>query len=158
MANGIWSESNIVYLKMAEEIKLKKTHLIGGIGLLLILIFVIVAIRNVVSNDVGTELVKGGNTGENKIILDGDVQIINLGVANYNYDPETITVKANKQVKIIGNMNQLQGCLRAFTIPKLGISKVFSNNDNVLEFTPTQKGRFGFSCSMGMGTGTLIVE
>lgn len=158
MADGIWPKINIIYLKMAEEIKLKKAHLIGGIGLLLVLIFVIVAIRNVMSNDVDTQLVKGGSAGENKVILNGDAQIINLGVANYNYDPSTITVKANKQVKIIGNMNQLQGCLRAFTIPKLGVSKVFNKGDNTLEFTPTQKGSFGFSCSMGMGTGTLVVE
>ena len=27
-----------------------------------------------------------------------------------------------------------------------------------VEFTPTKKGTFGFACSMGMGTGTLIVE
>ena len=55
-------------------------------------------------------------------------------------------------------MNQLRGCLRAFRIPNLGISKVFNSNDNVLEFTPTSKGTFGFTCSMGMGTGTLIVK
>lgn len=143
---------------MAEEIKLKKSHLIGGIGLLLILIFVIVAIRNVLSDDVGTELVKGGNAGENKVILDGDTQIINLGIANYNYDPSTITVKEGQKVKIIGNMNQLQGCLRAFSIPKLGLSKVFNNGDNILEFTAPSKGSYGYSCTMGMGKGTLIVE
>jgi len=144
---------------MAEEIKLKKSHLIGIIGVVLIAIFILVAIRNVISkNDVGTELVKGGNVGENQIVDNADFKTINLGIANYNYDPETITVKEGQKVKIIGNMNQLQGCLRAFTIPKLGISKVFNNGDNILEFTAPKKGTYGFSCTMGMGRGTLIVE
>ncbi|MBS3149453.1 cupredoxin domain-containing protein [Candidatus Woesearchaeota archaeon] len=145
---------------MSEEIKFKKSNIIGILGIVIIVVFVLVAVRNAISkdNNIGTDLVKGGDSGGNKVVIDGDTQIINLGVANYNYDPSEISVKSGKSVKIIGNMQQLQGCLRAFTIPKMGISKVFSNKDNILEFTPTQKGRFGFSCSMGMGTGTLIVE
>ena len=67
-------------------------------------------------------------------------------------------LEAGKKVRIVGNMDQLQGCLKAFTIPQLGISKIFRNGDNVLEFTPTQKGTFGFSCSMGMGSGSLIIK
>src|SRR3989344_5365687 len=78
-----------------------------------------------------------------------------LGIANYNYDPEIINVEAGKPVKIVGNMQQLQGCLKAFSIPQLGLSKVFKNGDNVLEFTPEERGTFGFTCSMGMGTGSL---
>ena len=143
---------------MVEEIKFKKTYLIGIVGVVLISIFLLVAIRNVISKDSNKDLVKGGDLGENKIVNEGGTQIINLGVANYNYDPSTITVKQGQKVKIVGNMNQLQGCLRAFSIPKLGLSKVFNNGDNILEFTPSQKGNFGYSCSMGMGRGTLIVE
>ena len=148
-------------MKMAEEIKFKKTHVIGIIGIILVSVFVIVALRNVISgnnDEVGTDLVKGGDQGQNKIVTDGDTQIINLGIANYNYDPSTITVKQGQKVKIVGNMDQLQGCLRAFTIPKLGLSKTFKSSDNVLEFTPKEKGSFAYSCSMGMGRGTLLVE
>ena len=146
---------------MAEEVKIKKRTIFTIIGIVLILGFVLFAFKNILltkGNEITGDLVKGGITGSNKVINEGDTQIVNLGVANYNYDPNTITVESGKKVKIIGNMNQLQGCLRAFTIPKLGIRKVFNNNDNVLEFTPTSKGTFGFSCTMGMGTGTLIIK
>ena len=55
-------------------------------------------------------------------------------------------------------MQQLKGCLRSFTIPNLGIKKIFTESDNILEFMPDKKGTFGFSCSMGMGIGKLIVN
>jgi|SRR3989344_3484338 len=144
---------------MVEEIKIKKSMIWSIAGVLIIGIFVVLALGNArSSNNADTELVKGGDAGSNKVVIDGDTQIVNLGIANYNYDPNTITVKADKPVKIIGNMNQLQGCLRAFSIPQLGVSKIFRTGDNILEFTPTQKGTYGFTCSMGMGKGTLIVE
>ena len=146
---------------MTEEIKIKKSILFSIIGILIIGVFVFFALRSVIAgknNEITGELVKGGSPGINKMFNDDDMQIVNLGVANYNYDPQTIKVKANKPVKIIGNMNQLKGCLRSFNIRDLGISKVFSNNDNVLEFTPKEKGTHSFSCSMGMGYGQLIIE
>ena len=147
---------------MAEEIKIKKSVIFSIVGVIVIGLFLFIALRNVIAgknnNEITGELVKGGIIGSNKILTDGDTQIINLGIANYNYDPETITLEAGKKVRIVGNMDQLQGCLKAFTIPQLGISKIFRNGDNVLEFTPTQKGTFGFSCSMGMGSGSLIIK
>ena len=144
---------------MTEVIKIKKSVLFGIVGVVLIGLFLVAAVKGMFSSDASQdELVKGGSFGSNKMYLDGNTQVINLGVANYNYDPETITVEAGRPVRIVGNMDQLGGCLRAFTIPQLGISKLFKNGDNVMEFTPTQKGTFGFSCSMGMGTGSLIVK
>ena len=145
---------------MAEEIKIKKNILWVVIGVVLIGLFVLFAVRNMFVDDnaLTGDLVRGGDVGSNVVVNDGDVQIVNLGIANYNYDPETITVDAGKPVRIVGNMNQLQGCLRAFSIPQLGLSKVFKSGDNILEFTPKQKGTFGFTCSMGMGTGNLIVQ
>lgn len=145
---------------MEDSIKIKKSTLITLICVVLILGFVGFAFKNFISDDdsLTGNPVKGGDVGSNKIIKDGDVQIVNLGVANYNYDPSTINVEAGKKVRIIGNMEQLQGCLRAFTIPSFGITKIFNYGDNILEFIPTKKGTYGFSCSMGMGFGKLIVD
>ncbi len=146
---------------MSQNISVKKSTLIIIMSILVIgsfLTFAIVKIASGKDNPATGELVKGGQQGSNKIINEGDVQVVNLGVANYNYDPQTINVLAGKKVRIVGNMQQLAGCLRSFHIPGLGISKVFSKNDNILEFTPTQKGSYPFSCSMGMGYGTLIVS
>lgn len=141
-----------------DNINIKKNTLYVVIGVLVFGGFLTFAFINMASsNNINEELVQGGKPGLNKVVNDGDVQIVNLGVANYNYDPQTITVSSGKPVKIIGNMQQLQGCLRAFTIPNLGISKVFSQGNNVLEFIPKEKGTFPFSCSMGMGYGKLII-
>ena len=143
--------------KMAEEIQIKKETLYKTLGIIFIGLFLLFAFKNIFA-DKDQELVEGGQKGSNLILDEGDVKIINLGIANYNYDPNTIKVKQGQKVKIIGNMNQLQGCLKAFVIPQLRIQKLFRSGDNILEFTPTKKGTFGFSCTMGMGTGTLIVE
>lgn len=146
---------------MGEEIKIKKGFVFGVIGVVIIGVFLGLAFRNILNTDaksIDIELVKGGNVGSNTIVNAGDTLVVNLGVANYNYDPETIIAEAGKPVRIVGNMDQLQGCLRAFVIPKLGISKVFEIGNNILEFTPKEKGTFGFSCTMGMGTGSLIVK
>lgn len=144
---------------MADEITINIKTITKTIGILAISIFLIFAFKNIfLNNSDDNDLVNGGQTGSNKVEIKDGIQIINLGVANYNYDPNTITIKEGMPVKIIGNMNQLQGCLRSFIIPKLGISKLFTKGDNILEFTPKQKGTFKFSCTMGMGTGNLIVE
>ena len=146
---------------MGQNIEFKKSTLIVIVSILVIGGFITFALVKMVSgkdNPLTGDLVQGGQQGTNIVTNKGDVQIVKLGVANYNYDPNTINVQAGKLVRIIGNMDQLSGCLRAFTIPKLGISKIFSKNDNVLEFTPSQPGSYAFSCSMGMGYGTLIVS
>ena len=145
---------------MAEQIKIKKNMIFGVIGVIVIGVFLGLAFRNIFNkdNDVNSgELVKGGEAGSNKVTVDGNVQVVNLGISNYNYDPSTFTVESGKPVKIVGNMNQLQGCLKSFKIPQLGLSKLFRDGDNVLEFTPTQKGTFGYTCVMGMGKGSFTV-
>ena len=87
----------------------------------------------------------------------GEVQVVNLSAQGINYTPSVITVKQNQPVKIVANLATMQGCLKSLVIPAFNVRKVFSDNDNTVEFTPTQKGSFAFSCSMGMGRGTINV-
>jgi len=87
----------------------------------------------------------------------GDFQKITLSIKNYNYYPNTITVKANQPVRIYLD-ESVVGCYRSFTIRQLGIAKYLRTPSDYLEFTPTKQGTYGFACSMGMGTGTLVVE
>ncbi|OIO81442.1 hypothetical protein AUJ84_01085 [Candidatus Pacearchaeota archaeon CG1_02_32_132] len=76
---------------------------------------------------------------------------------NYNYYPSEIKVKANQPVEITLD-DKVVGCLRAFTIRDLGVSKYARTPDEKIIFTPNKKGTFTFSCSMGMGYGKIIVE
>jgi plastocyanin domain-containing protein len=86
----------------------------------------------------------------------GEVQKITLSMKS-NYYPNTITVKSGVPVEITLD-SSVGGCYRSFSIPKLGVSKRSSNPSDTIKFTPNQKGTFRYQCSMGMGTGTIIVE
>jgi plastocyanin domain-containing protein len=120
----------------------------------LILIMVIITIVAL-----GVFFIKNSNTTNNNSGgSDNDsVRKVTLGIKNANYYPQTITVKVNEPVRIYLD-SSVTGCYRAFTIPALGVSKYLEYPADYVEFTPTKKGSFRFACSMGMGTGTLIVE
>ncbi len=106
----------------------------------------------------GGEREKMTQTGEVvKETGNGDVQKVTLGTKNYNYYPETIKVRAGQPVSVTLD-SSVSGCLRSLTIKGLGVSKYSKSPQDTIDFTPKQKGTFKFSCSMGMGYGTLIVE
>ncbi len=88
---------------------------------------------------------------------DGNTQKITLGVKNYNYYPNTITVKAGQPVSITLD-SSVQGCLRGINIKDLEVRGYSQSPDQTIDFTPTQKGTHRFACPMGMGYGTIIVE
>jgi len=87
----------------------------------------------------------------------GDFQKVVLGMKNYNYYPNTINVKAGQPVRIYLDESVI-GCYRGFTIRDFKIAKYLKTPEDYVEFTPKEPGTYGFSCSMGMGRGTLIVE
>jgi plastocyanin domain-containing protein len=130
------------------EIKIKKSTLyISGI-ILLILIGGFLFLK---SGDSSTsENTLNGNSN-------GEVQKVVIGMNNYNYYPNTIKVKAGIPVSISLD-ESVYGCFRDFTIREFGVRKYLKTPQDTVEFTPTKKGTYTFACSMGMGTGTLIVE
>ena len=87
----------------------------------------------------------------------GDFQKVILSIKNYNYYPNTVTVKAGKPVRIYLDKSVV-GCYRGFTIRDFGISKYLKTPEDYVEFTPDKPGTHTFACSMGMGRGTLVVE
>lgn len=90
-------------------------------------------------------------------IANNGVQKITLGIKNYNYYPNTITVKEGIPVRISLDKS-VTGCLRSFTIREFGVAKVLRTPEDYVEFIPDKKGTFTFACSMGMGRGKIIVE
>ncbi len=104
---------------------------------------------------------EGNNTGNivkaSSNINSENVQEIIIGMKDFNYYPNTITVKAGQPVSISLD-NTVQGCFRDFTIREFGIRKYMQNPTDTVTFTPTKPGTYTFACSMGMGRGTLIVE
>ena len=88
--------------------------------------------------------------------LEGAQEFV-LSIKDLNYFPQEIRVKEGSNVSIILDKS-VQGCFRYFTIKDLGISKYSSKPEDSIEFTANKKGTFVFACSMGMGTGKIIVE
>jgi len=130
--------------------------LLGIIGIILIGIFLLVAIRNYFSDTPVTgsgSIVQDVNAGDDK-----DAQVVNLGIKDYNYYPNTINLKYNVPAKIVVDTNKVKGCLQSIVIPDFGIRKFVKANDNIISFTPNKKGTFSFSCSMGMGFGKIVVS
>ncbi len=85
------------------------------------------------------------------------MQIVELSWGVLNYKPEIIEVKANVPVRIKADMTRLRGCYRSFTIPALGVVGTFTEKKPYIDFFPTKKGEFTFSCTMNMARGKIIV-
>ncbi|MEK6945436.1 MAG: cupredoxin domain-containing protein [Nanoarchaeota archaeon] len=104
---------------------------------------------------------KGDNTAGSSVIppntQPGQIQNVVLSMKDYNYYPNTVTVKANEPVRISLD-NSVVGCYRTFTIPSLNVRKSLQSTSDYVEFTPTKAGTYKFQCGMGMGYGTLVVN
>jgi len=99
-----------------SEIKIKKTTLYAlGIVLLVVIAgyFIVVESNSLTGGVIGN--VVQGDSNE-------DVQKVVLGIKNYNYYPNIITVDANRPVRIYLD-SSVVGCFRSFTIRDLGIIK-----------------------------------
>ena len=133
---------------MKDQIKIKKSNLYL-IGIIILIAFAVYFISDT----------SGNADAEDYIVnnVNGEMQEIIIGMKNYNYYPNTIKVNVNKPVSITLDKS-VYGCFRDFTIRDFGIRKYLKTPNDKLVFTPTKKGTFRFACSMGMGTGTLIVE
>jgi len=85
-------------------------------------------------------------------------QEVEIKVFSNGYESNTKALKVGVPVRINLVSENAKGCARSFTIPQLNISKVIpENGTTVVEFTPTQKGRLTYTCSMGMFSGYFDV-
>ena len=118
---------------------------------ILVLILIVIA---------GFFFLKSGSGSENNYTgssESGEIKNVVLGMKNYNYYPNTINAKVGQTVRISLD-NSVSGCYRSFTIRQFGVAKYLSTSKDYVEITPNKAGTYRFACSMGMGTGTLIVE
>nr|MBA4404913.1 hypothetical protein [Nanoarchaeum sp.] len=97
------------------------------------------------------------NIDGNSIKSDEEFQEVVLGMKNYNYYPNEISVNVGEPVRITLD-SSVKGCYRGFTINELNVRKYSKSPEDYIEFTPMEKGTYRFACSMGMGTGKLIVK
>ena len=109
---------------------------------------------------VGGYIMLGGGSGSSvngNVVAGGEVQDGVLGMKDFNYYPNTVTVKVNQPVRVSLD-ESVFGCFRDFTVREFGVHEYLATPQDTVEFVPNKKGTFSFACSMGMGVGRLIVE
>ncbi len=90
-------------------------------------------------------------------VIEG-VQKVTINITNTGYNPRTFTVKTGIPVELKVMAGEVYSCATAFTFKAFGINAYVKPNTNqIFTFTPTKKGLYTFSCSMGMYSGTMEV-
>jgi plastocyanin domain-containing protein len=92
-------------------------------------------------------------------IADGVQEVtLRLDPKTLDYQPNPIRVKAGVPVRMTVDLDSVKGCTAAVSMPAFGVRKRAVPGDNIIEFTPTERGTFPFSCAMGMSHGVVVVE
>lgn len=86
-------------------------------------------------------------------------QEVDINVSYSGYTPNQFTIQKGVPTELrISGPAAGSGCLAGFQIPKLGIRKLLNPGGiTTIAFTPTEKGSYSFSCSMGMFRGEFNV-
>ncbi len=113
---------------------------------------IVVALVYFSVNEISTSVAPAPTTTGTPV--DGEVL---LSWGKFNYAPDVINAKVGVPLRIKADLARITGCYKSFLIPELGVSGYFSPEHDTIEFTPQKAGTFTFTCSMGMGRGTLIV-
>lgn len=97
------------------------------------------------------------NSGSKLAITDG-VQKVTIEALSAGYSPRRVTVSVNVPVELTISTNNTYSCASAFVFREFGISTFLEPTDSkTFTFTPTKKGKFTYTCSMGMYTGVMEV-
>lgn len=100
---------------------------------------------------------KQNSVDPNVNVVNG-ISEVNIRVLPEGYDPSLIKVKRGMPVKLNLSVAGKYGCAAAFTIPKFGIRELVPRQGSIeVMFTPEEKGKVLFTCSMGMYSGNIEV-
>ena len=89
--------------------------------------------------------------------VNGEVQNVVLTMGSQGYVMTPDTLKKDVPVRMEVDMNSVVGCTRDVVIPSLGVKEYVTENNNIIEFTPTKKGEIPIRCSMNMARGSFTV-
>ncbi len=98
------------------------------------------------------------NISGDQVEVIAGVQQVHIQAVNSGYTPNRVAVKVGVPVELTVSTNETYSCAAAFVFREFGISTFLKSTDSqTFTFTPTKKGTFTYSCSMGMYTGTMEV-
>ncbi len=84
---------------------------------------------------------------------------VNISIQKYGYSPNTITVKAGKEITFTIENKDVYTCASAFTIPYFNFQKVIEagKTETIALKMPDKPTQIPFMCSMGMYRGVIDV-
>lgn len=86
------------------------------------------------------------------------VQQVTINVLSRGYNPNYVKVKRGIPVELTIQSEGVYSCALSFVLKEFGIRANLGSTDlQTFSFTPDKQGKFVFSCSMGMYSGTLEV-
>lgn len=96
--------------------------------------------------------------GSGQAIIENGVQKVTIEAQNSGYSPRYFSVKKDVPVELTVQSMDVYSCAADFVFKEFGISVFLGPTDSkTFTFTPTKKGKFTYSCSMGMYSGVMEV-
>lgn len=96
---------------------------------------------------------------EPSVVPTTGVQKVTITIENNGYKPNRFKVTAGQPVELTLVTNETYSCASSFVMKAFNVNVQLGPTDSqTVRFTPTKKGRYQFSCSMGMYTGVMEVE
>jgi plastocyanin domain-containing protein len=75
------------------------------------------------------------------------------------YTPDVIEVDRGRPVRLTFHREETNPCSEEVVLPAFGIRRALPTGaSTVIEFVPEERGRFEFTCGMGMLRGAIIVK
>lgn len=103
-----------------------------------------------------TNITRSSNT---QVVMKDGKQEVTMMVSTHAYEPNITGLKVGVPVRLRLKTDNVQGCIRAFTIPSLNVTKILpETGEDTVEFTPTKPGKLTYSCNMGMYSGEFDVS
>ncbi|MDR2586840.1 MAG: sulfite exporter TauE/SafE family protein [Coriobacteriales bacterium] len=92
-----------------------------------------------------------------QVVVQDGYQLVNNALEPGTYP--NIEVQAGLPVRwnLSATEDTINGCNNRVFIPEYGIEHSLEPGDNIIEFTPTEPGRYTYTCWMGMIRGTITV-
>ncbi len=95
---------------------------------------------------------------ENAPFQAAEFQDVTINIENNGYSPRAFRVNVGVPVRLTLESNGVYSCAAAFTMRSFDIYETLKPTDQkTVSFVPTKKGKYTFSCTMGMYTGVMEV-
>ncbi|MEK7070741.1 MAG: sulfite exporter TauE/SafE family protein [Patescibacteria group bacterium] len=128
-----------------------------AMGVLIFMIGMSYATNTISLFGVNIGIVSKPNSDIKNVLIKDGVQVATMNVDSYGYSPSSFTIKKDVPVRWIVNGKNVFGCQGSLQVPAIPLQKTLATGENIIEFTPKEKGLIAFSCSMGMFRGNFLV-